>query len=268
MLFSLNPFTKPSLSASSSSSTYASTLPHASSYLVPDRYPFPFPTSPGQVKKARHDDHPKYLPPPNASVRDVQFFLYTLLTSKQHNCAKKYPEWVLETCMAWSGDGEAFRDCSEEQLATLCPYTAVAIGIDSRKHTPGTFVPIPARNMIGEVIVRFVAEKRARKNLPSEIQQRLQAERSRSFSGMRSRPIPQVAQNLGAFSTVSPASPRLSRHSSLRSPSVTDGTNLSVPTPAMWMTPTMTTIRHIPTPELSPTNAPLYGKASILTCLV
>jgi hypothetical protein len=261
MLFHLKSFGKPSPPASSTSSAYASTLPHSSSYLASDQYPFP--TNPAQVKKARHYNHPKYLPRPSASARDVQYFLYTLLTSKRHNCAKKYPEWVLETCMVWDGDGETFRSCSEEQLATLCPYTAVAIGIESRKHSPGAFVPIPARNMIGEVIVRFVTEKKAKENLPSEIQHRLQAERSRSFSGSRLAPLPQVANDRGIFGNTIPTSPQLSRHSSLRSSSLTERTNLSVPTPAMWMTSPPTTARRNFIPETLPSGVPMYGMLSI-----
>jgi hypothetical protein len=151
-------------SSLSSSNSLRNRVSGSSSYSLPlsrsDQ--FPFPTDPELVRKARHYDYPKYLPKPEASVSEVRYFLYTLLTSKRNECAKQYPEWVLETCMAWSGDGDDLRRCSEEQLAAICPFSAQAGQIDSRKHKPGTYVPVPARNMIGRVIMSCVAELKAR----------------------------------------------------------------------------------------------------------
>ncbi|EAT88588.1 hypothetical protein SNOG_03383 [Parastagonospora nodorum SN15] len=174
----LRPLTpRPTSPTDSGSTLYSATTPSTTSLSTNDQ--FPFPTNPSRVKKARHNNHPQYLPRPDASVRDVQYFLYTLLTSKAHECAKKYPEWVLETCMGWAGDGQQLRSCTEEQLTTLCPYQAIVNGIDSPKHRPGAFVPIPARHMIGQVIARFVAEKKSREKQIEDVHSRLEEERRR-----------------------------------------------------------------------------------------
>jgi hypothetical protein len=136
----------------------------SSSYSLPlprsDQYPFP--TDPELVRKARHCDYPTYLPKSEASVSEVRYFLYTLLTSKRNVCAKQYPEWVLETCIAWNGNGDDLRSCSEDQLAAICPLSAQACHIDSRRHITGMYVPVPARNMIGRTIVGCVAELKTR----------------------------------------------------------------------------------------------------------
>jgi hypothetical protein len=73
--------------------------------------------------------------------------------------------------MAWTGDGHDLRNCREELLAAICPYTAVAVHIDSRKHKIGTYVPVPARNMIGEVVVRFASEAKAREKQSDDLDQ-------------------------------------------------------------------------------------------------
>jgi hypothetical protein len=157
-------FFKSRKSTLSSSNSLRDRVFASSSYSLPlprsDQ--FPFPTNPELVRKARHRDYPKYLPKPEASVNEVRYFLYTLLTSKRNECAKHYPEWVLETCIAWNGDGDDLRNSNEEQLAAICPFSAQAGPIDSRKHRPGAYVPVPARNMIGRTIVGCVAEMKVR----------------------------------------------------------------------------------------------------------
>lgn len=137
--------------------------------------------------------------------------------------------------MAWHGDGEVLRSCDEQDLLTLCPYIAAASGIESRKHRPGVYVPIPARHMIGEVIARNVMERKLQETGPENIQRRLQEERTRSMSsldfrsGSSSRQFGEV-QNLGASGI--PRS-RLSRSvQSLNAYGVLDS---DCPTPATWM---------------------------------
>jgi hypothetical protein len=176
MLFTLKSLFRPSTQVNSTGTVSNNSSPSTPLIIIADE--FPFPTNPTRVKKARHNNPPKYLPRADASVRDIQYFLYNLLTSKSNDCAKRYPEWVLETCMGWGEDSGQFHNCTQEQLETLCPITAVAIGIASHKHKPGAFVPIPARHMIGEAIAQFVLEKREGENQPHTIHRRLQEERS------------------------------------------------------------------------------------------
>jgi hypothetical protein len=203
----LRPLTpRPTSPTDSGSTLYSTTTPSTTSLSTNDQ--FPFPTNPSRVKKARHNNHPQYLPRPDASVRDVQYFLYTLLTNKAHECAKKYPEWVLETCMGWAGDGQQLRSCTEEQLATLCPYQAIVSGIDSSKHRPGAFVPIPARHMIGQVIARFVAEKKSREKQIEDVHSRLEEERRRPSIAAGPNPGLESMQDLSLSRSASQASRR------------------------------------------------------------
>jgi hypothetical protein len=192
MLSSLKLFLQPSASGHSAKSTHSDNSSSTSSLVNADQ--FPFPTNPTLVKKARHDGCPKHLPSPQASVKDVRYFLFILLTSKLNNCAKHYPEWVLETCMAWNGEGWQFLDCTQEQLEALCPITAKAIAIYSLKHKPGTHIPFPARLAIGEAIAKFVLQKREGESQAHMIRRRLKKERDREVPDGST-----AAQDLRAF---------------------------------------------------------------------
>lgn len=233
MLSYLKSFLRPLGSSKSNGSAQARHPLHPYSHEELDQYPFP--SNPELVRKARHDNAPKFLPPPDASVRDVRYFLYTLLTSKTNKCAKRYPEWVLETCMAWHGDGEVLRACDEQDLLTLCPYVAVADGIESAKHRPGSYVPIPARHMIGEIVARFVMDRKSRETGSENIQRRLHEERGRSMSslGFHARPESRQFGHLADFSA--PDLPQLVRRRSVQSLDANFGMSQVCPTPAMWM---------------------------------
>jgi hypothetical protein len=63
----------------------------------------------------------------------------------------------LETCIGFNGNGHDLRNYTEQQLMNLCPITADALGIESRTHKRGSFVPMQARADIGRVIVQYVA---------------------------------------------------------------------------------------------------------------
>ncbi|KAF2831877.1 hypothetical protein CC86DRAFT_400662 [Ophiobolus disseminans] len=145
-----------SLFKSSRSNASIHSIESTQSLPISDSEQFPFPVNARLVKKSQHHSPPKQLPDSGASVKEVRYFLYTLLTSDHHRCAAEYPEWVLETCMRFSGNGYDLRNYSEQQLMQLCPITATAVGIETKKHKPGCFVPTRARNMIGEVISRYV----------------------------------------------------------------------------------------------------------------
>jgi hypothetical protein len=175
MLSSITSLLRISTSASSVNSLCSDGSAATSSLVDPDRLPFP--THPASVKKFRHNSCPKHLPNLQASVKDVRYFLFILLTSKSNDCAKHYPEWVLETCLAWKSDGLQFLNCTEEQLENLCPITA-AVGFDSHKHKIGIHIPFPARQEIGKTITRFVLRKREGEKRPRMIQRRVQEERN------------------------------------------------------------------------------------------
>lgn len=160
------------------SSTSSSTCPRPSS-------DFPFHLDPKQVRAARHDSHPKRLPSPDSDVSDVRYFLYTLLTSRKHSCAKEFPEWVLETCIAWNCKGSALHTWSDDDLRNVCPRQALAVEIISAKHRHGTPCPPTARAMIGEVIAQFVCDKRASERQKEQVQQHWLAELDRCGSASR-----------------------------------------------------------------------------------
>jgi hypothetical protein len=157
MLSTIKSLLRKSTSASSVNSLLSDGSPATPSLTEADQ--FPFPTNPALVKKFRHNSCPKHLPNPKARINDVRYFLFILLTSKSNDCAKHYPEWVLETCLTWNGGGLQFLKCTEEQLEDLCPMTA-AVGFDSHKYKIGTHISFPARQKIGETIAKFVLEKR------------------------------------------------------------------------------------------------------------
>lgn len=157
-MFLLKSLFRSTLSSRSSFSTYSTSSSQSLAGSEDDKYPFP--TNVKQVRKTKKRGHPDYLPEPSAGVREVRYFLYTLLTSDRHNCATEYPEWVLETCMGFNGNGNDLRNMSEQQLRLLCPMTAVATGIEATNHKPGLFVPPRARSMIGQVISAHITAKK------------------------------------------------------------------------------------------------------------
>jgi hypothetical protein len=192
MFSSLKSLVRPSASGNSAKGAHSENPPSTLSLAKADQ--FPFPTNPTLIKKARHEGCPKHLPSPQASVNDVRYFLFILLTSKLNNCAKHYPEWVVETCMAWNGEGWQFLDCTQEQLESLCPITATAVAIYSPKHKPGTHIPFPARLAIGEAIAKFVLQKREGESQAHMIRRRLKKERDREVPDGST-----TAQDLRAF---------------------------------------------------------------------
>ena len=162
-------------------SSFASSAP-ALHIPAPDQWPFPL--NPKHVRKARHSVTPRHLPEDGAPVKEVRYFLYNLLTDKRHDCAKEYPEWVLETCMGFNGNGNDLRQLTEQQLLALCPITAVQAGIQSRTHKRGSFVPPKARANIGCVIAQFVADRRAREQQATTVHRGLRQERNRNAEAL------------------------------------------------------------------------------------
>ncbi|KAH7077408.1 hypothetical protein FB567DRAFT_552925 [Paraphoma chrysanthemicola] len=157
---------------------------------------YPFPLDPCAVRKARHDFHPDHLPEMAEETWKVRYFLYRLLTSRRNDCAKEYPAWVLETCIAWEGRGFELRHRTSGQLMDICPIKATALNITSKRHKPGMLAPIEARAMIGTVVAHFVENKKKRERQFESIQRHLQTERHRIRDGYQSHSRAQSAQRL------------------------------------------------------------------------
>jgi hypothetical protein len=79
----------------------------------------------------------------------------------------------LETCIGFNGNGHDLRNYTEQQLMNLCPITADALGIESRTHKRGSFVPMQARADIGRVIAQYVADKKALEQKADDVQHNL-----------------------------------------------------------------------------------------------
>lgn len=63
------------------------------------------PTSLEEVAAAAHRNTPKQLLAENATEDDVRYFLFEVLTHKDHGIVRQNPQWILETWMSWHGDG-------------------------------------------------------------------------------------------------------------------------------------------------------------------
>ncbi|KAH7073112.1 hypothetical protein BKA63DRAFT_577193 [Paraphoma chrysanthemicola] len=147
---------------------------------------YPFPLDPCAVRKARHDFHPDHLPEMADETWKVRYFLYRLLTSRRNDCAKEYPAWVLETCIAWEGRGFELRHRTSGQLMDICPIKATALNITSKRHKLDALAPIGARAMIGTVVARFVEDKKKRERQSEYTRRHLQTERHRIRDGYTS----------------------------------------------------------------------------------
>lgn len=79
------------------------------------------PTSLAEVAGAAHRNSPKQLPGEDATEDDVRYFLYEVLTHKEHGLVREYPQWILETCMSWQGGGHQLRSLPLDNYQQLCP---------------------------------------------------------------------------------------------------------------------------------------------------
>ena len=188
------PSRHPANSACTYEASVVSSVPSSASALQRDQYPFHL--DPKRVAASRHDAPPKHLPGPRATQQEVRYFLFHLLTYKQYKCAKNYPEWVLETCMAWTGMGHQMYDQDEEWLRNICPPQAAAQGILSKRHVVGAPCPPSARTMIGEIVVAFVLSHRDRRHGKPSVKQEWEREliRARSSPLLRSESLDHVAK--------------------------------------------------------------------------
>jgi hypothetical protein len=157
-----------------------------------------------------------------------------LLTITGHDWTKKYPEWFLETCIGWAGDGERLRSLTEEQLASLCPYTAAAADIEFSKHRTSEFVPIPDKFMIGQIIAQYVIDKKSLENQSADIQQRLNEETRRASLAIKQYPAQKILREHSKARTTTSASHSSSR---ARSTQNSDVQSVSSFSPSSWTAP-------------------------------
>ncbi|KAJ8117961.1 hypothetical protein OPT61_g949 [Boeremia exigua] len=118
------------------------------------------PTRLDEVADSMHDCVPQHLPGERASQEDVRYFLYQVLTLKDYNLARKSPQWVLETCMLWQGNGDKLRSLPLEAFQQLCPlhpgYAAIDWTVKRSKFRRQDIPPCGVRDDIGHRIKNIV----------------------------------------------------------------------------------------------------------------
>ncbi|KAF2624427.1 hypothetical protein BU25DRAFT_476669 [Macroventuria anomochaeta] len=117
------------------------------------------PTKIDEVVRAVHDCIPSQLPGEEATQDDVRYFLYQILTLKESKFARNCPQWVLETCMRWQGDGCKLRSMPLDAFQQLCPLGPGYATIDYRgsKFQAQEIPPCDVRQAIGNRIRQVVA---------------------------------------------------------------------------------------------------------------
>lgn len=88
------------------------------------------PTQLDRVVEAAHKGAIKYLPGENASEDEVRYFLYQVLTLAKYKICLYHPQWVLETCMFWKGNGRKLRSMTANDFQLVCPITSSHATID------------------------------------------------------------------------------------------------------------------------------------------
>lgn len=139
------------------------------------------PRDPSAVVKAKHNTVPRQLPREDADYEEVRYFLYSVLTAKVFGCAKICPQWVLETCWAWHGNGRELLCMSESELMLMCPLRAGAARINPERYRTELMPPPYAREMIGKAVVATLNERRKATSADQRrIQQEWETELTRS----------------------------------------------------------------------------------------
>jgi hypothetical protein len=124
------------------------------------------------VIKFKLADAPKNLPRENYSQEEVHYYLYSVLTCKDNNSAKTYPQWILETCIFWKRNGQKLRNMTDAELQILCPLEAGYTEINpSRNHKLDSLPLTAARQSIGAAIARAVGASRAAESRSDGVEQ-------------------------------------------------------------------------------------------------
>ncbi|KAJ4301223.1 hypothetical protein N0V90_003314 [Kalmusia sp. IMI 367209] len=143
--------------------------------------------NPRDVKEQQSE--PQSLPGPEASVHDVRFFLYHVLTFKGNKIAKRWPQWVLETVAFWDGDGTVLRQFDGD-FARLCPVSAGYAKLDGKT----TYAESPSgdcRMHIAQALERTIKNLKAKEENKHKLHQEWLAIQRGSRMGFR-QPITQA----------------------------------------------------------------------------
>lgn len=126
------------------------------------------PTSLEKVAAAAHKCIPQQLPGEDATEDDVRYFLYQILTLKEHEVVRSSPQWILETCMSWHGGGRQLRSLPLDAFQQLCPLDRGHAKIDwtvkGSKFPLEELPPCGIRDLIGQAIRSVVTSLRAKEN--------------------------------------------------------------------------------------------------------
>lgn len=126
---------------------------YAASLLQVQDATLALPTKLDEVTKSVHECIPQQLPGEQAGQDDVRYFLYQILTLKDHNLARRSPQWVLETCMLWQGGGKKLRSLPLDAFQQLCPlhpgYAVIDWTVKGSKFRRQDIPPCGIRDEIG-----------------------------------------------------------------------------------------------------------------------
>lgn len=118
------------------------------------------PTKLDEVVGSVHEFAPQQLPGEQATQDDVRYFLYQILTLKDYKLARHNPQWILETCMLWHGEGSKLRSLPLDAFQQLCPlhrgYATIDWTVKDSKFRPQDMPPCGVRDEIGHRIRNMV----------------------------------------------------------------------------------------------------------------
>lgn len=133
---------------------------HGSGHLQGQEATLALPTKLDEVANSVHECVPQHLPGEQSSQDDVRYFLYQILTLKDCNLARKSPQWVLETCILWQGDGHRLRSMPLDAFQQLCPlrpgYAVIDWSVKGSKFRRQDITPCGVRDEIGRRIKNIV----------------------------------------------------------------------------------------------------------------
>ncbi|KAL6709644.1 hypothetical protein ACN47E_001072 [Coniothyrium glycines] len=106
---------------------------------------------PEKVKDYVHANLPSEIPDELDGCAEIQYWLFSVLTVSSFQCALICPQWVLETCHAWTGTGKELLNY-DRPYSRLCPLNAMLFYDNSDKPKYAQLVPPYVRVLIGRAI--------------------------------------------------------------------------------------------------------------------
>jgi hypothetical protein len=118
------------------------------------------PTQLEKFVEAAHTGTIRHIPGEEASEDEVRYFLYQVLTLAKYKIGLCYPQWVLETCMYWKGNGSKLRSLTNDGFQLLCPLSSghaiIDWGTNNSKFKLEPLPPPAARSAIAELVRNVV----------------------------------------------------------------------------------------------------------------